>query len=41
MSATYLTFETWITISGMYFILTFGCSLGFARLEHRSRRRRA
>lgn len=41
MSATYLTFETWITISGMYFILTFGCSLGFERLEKRSRRRGA
>jgi polar amino acid transport system permease protein len=39
MSATYLTFETWITIGGMYFILTFGCSLGFERLEKRSRRR--
>lgn len=41
MSATYLTFETWIAISGMYFILTFGCSLGFERLEKRGRRRRA
>jgi polar amino acid transport system permease protein len=38
MSATYLTFETWITISGLYFILTFGCSLGFARLERAARR---
>jgi polar amino acid transport system permease protein len=35
MSATYLSFETWITISAMYFILTFGCSLGFERLEKR------
>jgi polar amino acid transport system permease protein len=33
MSATYLTFETWITITGLYFVLTFGCSLVFARLE--------
>jgi len=41
MSATYLTFETWITISGMYFILTFGCSLGFERLEKKGRRRMA
>jgi len=38
MSATYLTFETWITISGLYFILTFGCSLGFARLERAARK---
>jgi polar amino acid transport system permease protein len=41
MSATYLTFETWITISAMYFLLTFGCSLGFERLEKRLRRRGA
>jgi polar amino acid transport system permease protein len=41
MSATYLTFETWITISGLYFILTFGCSLVFARLEKTARRRMA
>jgi polar amino acid transport system permease protein len=41
MSATYLAFETWITISAMYFILTFGCSLGFERLEKRLRRRGA
>lgn len=41
MSATYLTFETWITITGLYFILTFGCSLVFARLEHVWRRGRA
>lgn len=33
MAATYLTFETWITITGLYFILTFGCSLIFGRLE--------
>jgi polar amino acid transport system permease protein len=38
MSATYLTFETWITITGLYFVLTFGCSLVFARLE-KSRQR--
>ncbi len=40
MSATYLTFETWITITGLYFVLTFGCSLVFGRLEknrHRGR----
>ena len=39
MSATYLTFETWITVSGMYFVLTFGCSLVFARLEKSARRK--
>lgn len=41
MSATYLTFETWITITGLYFILTFGCSLIFGRLERAGRRGRA
>jgi polar amino acid transport system permease protein len=39
MSATYLTFETWIIVSGMYFVLTFGCSLIFARLEKSARRK--
>ena len=33
MSATYLTFEVWITITALYFVLTFGCSLGVRRLE--------
>ncbi len=33
MSATYLTFEVWITITALYFILTFTCSLGVRRLE--------
>jgi polar amino acid transport system permease protein len=37
MSATYLTFETWIVVSTMYFVLTFGCSLMFARLERSAR----
>jgi polar amino acid transport system permease protein len=41
MSATYLTFETWITITGLYFVLTFGCSLAFTRLERACRRERA
>lgn len=41
MSATYLTFETWITITGLYFILTFGCSLIFGQLEKTWRRGRA
>lgn len=33
MSSTYLTFEVWITITVLYFILTFSCSLGIRRLE--------
>ncbi len=33
MSATYLTFEVWITITALYFILTFSFSLGVRRLE--------
>jgi polar amino acid transport system permease protein len=33
MSATYLTFEVWITIAILYFLLTFTCSLGVKRLE--------
>ncbi|MGC9325142.1 MAG: amino acid ABC transporter permease [Desulfomonilia bacterium] len=33
MSATYLTFEVWITIMALYFLLTFSCSLAVRRLE--------
>jgi len=33
MSATYLTFEIWITITVMYLILTLSCSLAVERLE--------
>jgi polar amino acid transport system permease protein len=33
MSATYLTFEIWITITGMYLVLTLTCSLAVERLE--------
>jgi polar amino acid transport system permease protein len=33
MAATHLTFEVWITITLMYFLLTFSCSLGIRRLE--------
>jgi polar amino acid transport system permease protein len=33
MSATYLTFEVWITITALYFILTFAFSLGVRRVE--------
>jgi len=38
MSATYLTFEIWITITALYFTLTFGCSLAVRRLEITLRR---
>ncbi|MFO7706709.1 MAG: amino acid ABC transporter permease [Desulfobacterales bacterium] len=40
MAATYLTFETWITITGLYFMLTFGCSLAMRRMEVGLRRKR-
>jgi polar amino acid transport system permease protein len=33
MSTTYFTFEIWITITGMYLILTLTCSLTIAKLE--------
>jgi polar amino acid transport system permease protein len=33
MAATYLTFEVWITITALYFIVTFICSLAVRRLE--------
>ncbi|MCK4489208.1 MAG: amino acid ABC transporter permease [Anaerolineales bacterium] len=33
MAATYLTFEIWITITALYFILTYGCSWLAGRLE--------
>ena len=33
MSATYLTFEVWITIAALYLVLTLSLSLGVARLE--------
>ncbi len=33
MAATYLTFEIWLTITALYFILTFSCSLAVRRLE--------
>lgn len=38
MAATYLTFEVWITITLLYFLLTFGCSLVAARIEHAIRK---
>ena len=39
MAATYLTFEVWITITFMYFVLTFGCSLLARKLELALRKR--
>jgi polar amino acid transport system permease protein len=33
MSATYLTFECWIVITGLYLLLTLSLSLGVSRLE--------
>ena len=33
MAATYLTFEIWLSIALLYFLLTFGCSLLARRLE--------
>jgi polar amino acid transport system permease protein len=38
MSATYLTFEIWITVTALYLILTLSCSLAVERLEIRMRR---
>ena len=35
MAATYRTFEVWITVTAMYFVLTFACSLLVRRLEAR------
>lgn len=35
MAATYLTFETWITIGALYFLLSLTLSLGVGRLESR------
>lgn len=38
MAATYLTFEIWITITALYFILTFSCSIVVRKLELYMRR---
>ena len=35
MAATYLTFEVWISITVLYFLLTYSCSWFAGRLEHR------
>jgi len=39
MSATYLTFEIWITITVMYLMLTLACSLGVQYIEVAVKRR--
>jgi polar amino acid transport system permease protein len=41
MSATYLTFEVWITVTALYFLLAFTLSLAAGRLEIYMARRRA
>ena len=33
MAATYLTFEVWLTVTLLYFLLTYGCSFLAGRLE--------
>ncbi len=38
MAATYLTFEIWITITVLYFILTFSCSIAVRKIELHMRR---
>jgi polar amino acid transport system permease protein len=38
MAATYLTFEVWITVTLLYFLLTFSCSWLAGRLELKLRR---
>ena len=35
MSATFLTFEVWLTILALYFIVCFCCSMGVAAIERR------
>ena len=38
MAATYLTFEVWISVTALYFLLTYSCSWLAGRLELRLRR---
>ncbi len=38
MASTYLIFEVWITVTGLYFVLTFSLSRLSGRLENRLRR---
>jgi len=41
MAATYLTFEIWVTIAALYFLMTLTCSLTVQRLEVRMAKGRA
>ena len=38
MSATFLTFEVWLTILALYFVVCFCCSMGVAAVERRMTR---
>ncbi len=38
MAATYLTFEVWLTVTFLYFTLTYSCSLLAGQLEKHLRR---
>jgi polar amino acid transport system permease protein len=40
MASTYLTIEVWLTIAGLYFLLTFPCSLAVDRMDRSLNRRR-
>ncbi len=39
MASTYKTYEIWITITLMYFVLTYGCSIAVGRVEKYMERR--
>ncbi len=39
MAATYFTFEIWITITGLYLLLTLSCSLVVSRIENHIRKK--
>ncbi len=41
MSSTYFTFEIWITITGIYMLLTLTCSLAVDRMEVDMRKSKA
>jgi len=41
MSATYLTFEVWLTVAGLYLLLCLACSLAVGRLDGWMNRSRA
>lgn len=41
MAATYLPFEVWITVTALYFVLTFSCALAAGQLENYMHQNRA